>query len=500
MKIILIFVVLAAALSHAHSDVKREGRLTGSILLRTQPLWNPVHAGTASSGSNIDTVVATLANEKAPFIAVTDNGGLLYAIYEMTPVGSARTEIEIMVSTNGGHSWQYFGGVLSNNYSLGRPKAFIAVNKLHVVCDLKYSPVDFDLLYFSFTTGPVKSDFFFNLFEISELNTWHPSILVKSDGRILVSSLDETSQRFRIDFSTNGGSNFLHEQTGPYANPAGLQHVDAAYNGSVAYFSYVTGTSGVDQITVLENSSGTTWTPAYTTTGSVNKWGPFIGSYGSSWIVAYQAGSTCRYIFHPATGPPVDNLLSVNASYAAVDINATGNIIAVYIKESLLYRRIASVTAPAFDTEQLLSSMPVVPGESDFLGLNVGPASGILFSSLSGPNNYNLYYAHYPPTGVVPGETETPASIQLLQNYPNPFNPETQIDFQLERRQEINLDIYNISGQLVRTLAAGEFEVGSHSVKWDGKDHSGIQLATGTYFYQVRTQEGAQMRKMLLLK
>jgi len=97
-----------------------------------------------------------------------------------------------------------------------------------------------------------------------------------------------------------------------------------------------------------------------------------------------------------------------------------------------------------------------------------------------------------------------------LRNFPNPFNPYTTIQFSLslgEGRGEgltnVTLEIYNIRGQIVRTLLDGsqEFGTGVHSVVWDGKDDTGNVLGSGIYFYKAQTNAGLQeVRRMVLIK
>lgn len=119
-------------------------------------------------------------------------------------------------------------------------------------------------------------------------------------------------------------------------------------------------------------------------------------------------------------------------------------------------------------------------------------------------DNLGAFVAYIFTKEIVLSAPETqstfPKSLRVDQNYPNPFNPSTQITFQVEKRQQVSFDIFNPSGQLVRTLAEGEFEVGTHSVSWDGRDNNGIKLASGAYFYQARTGNSSQTKKMLMLK
>jgi hypothetical protein len=93
-----------------------------------------------------------------------------------------------------------------------------------------------------------------------------------------------------------------------------------------------------------------------------------------------------------------------------------------------------------------------------------------------------------------------PAVTSLDQNSPNPFNPETEIRFYVPEQSRVVITIYNTLGQVVNTLTNQEYGAGSHSVRWNGLDRSGAQLASGVYFFQMRTGDFNQIRKMTLLR
>ena len=98
-------------------------------------------------------------------------------------------------------------------------------------------------------------------------------------------------------------------------------------------------------------------------------------------------------------------------------------------------------------------------------------------------------------------EAETmPDSYALLENYPNPFNPETEIRFQLPEASHVTVRIFNTVGQEIRTLTNKQYEAGSHSVRWDGKDNQGNTLSSGVYLYKVQAGTFTQVKKMTLLK
>ena len=106
-----------------------------------------------------------------------------------------------------------------------------------------------------------------------------------------------------------------------------------------------------------------------------------------------------------------------------------------------------------------------------------------------------------PGTAVVESQDATvPATFTLDQNYPNPFNPATTIRFDLLLSEEIDLAIYNLPGQKFATLAQGLQEAGTYTLRWDGRDDDGRDLATGVYLYRLKAGERVETRKLLLLR
>ena len=93
-----------------------------------------------------------------------------------------------------------------------------------------------------------------------------------------------------------------------------------------------------------------------------------------------------------------------------------------------------------------------------------------------------------------------PQDFRVAQNYPNPFNASTIINFSISLPDAVEIRIYNILGQKVKTLALGSFESGSHRVTWHGRDESGSEVASGVYFYSVSTSAERAVHKMVLLR
>ena len=93
-----------------------------------------------------------------------------------------------------------------------------------------------------------------------------------------------------------------------------------------------------------------------------------------------------------------------------------------------------------------------------------------------------------------------PNSIALHQNYPNPFNPKTTINFNVDKRNVVHLDIYNLKGQRVKTLADETMNPGIHNILWDATNNGGQSVAAGVYYYTLEIGEFKETRKMTLLK
>jgi len=93
-----------------------------------------------------------------------------------------------------------------------------------------------------------------------------------------------------------------------------------------------------------------------------------------------------------------------------------------------------------------------------------------------------------------------PTSFALDQNHPNPFNPSTVIDFALPTASMVNVSIYNVLGQVVKTLVDKELPAGYWSATWDGTDNNGSAVTSGIYFYKIKAGSFQSTKKMMMLK
>ncbi len=116
--------------------------------------------------------------------------------------------------------------------------------------------------------------------------------------------------------------------------------------------------------------------------------------------------------------------------------------------------------------------------------------------------------AHNPPVWVFKTGQLTdvedlevkPLVTTLNRNYPNPFNPETTIEFTLAESGTVEIDIFNIRGQLVRKLLDEPIDKGKHQIIWDGRDHSKRRVSSGIYFYRMKAGDYTSANKMIMMK
>lgn len=136
------------------------------------------------------------------------------------------------------------------------------------------------------------------------------------------------------------------------------------------------------------------------------------------------------------------------------------------------------------------------------LTFNVADSSG--HSGLAGLYSWgnegsyfdNFVVSHKPvTTGFRKQQEFSPEIFTLEQNFPNPFNPQTQIRFYLPRQEEIDLTIFDLNGRKVTRLLKGRMSAGRHSVTWAPKS-----LASGVYWYELKTDNWRSARKMIYLR
>ena len=171
------------------------------------------------------------------------------------------------------------------------------------------------------------------------------------------------------------------------------------------------------------------------------------------------------------------------------DINIVGRVKATdtYFEDATIFQDI-DVDDTRFDGQDTRYFYAVVPVD----------AIGIMGTPSIDPNGITPIFN---PLDI----PAAPMQTQLLQSYPNPFNPDVWIPYELGKDSAVSVEIYNISGQLVRTLHVGMKKRGQYiskdkAIYWDGRTQLGDRATSGVYFYVLKADDYVSIRKMAILK
>lgn len=134
---------------------------------------------------------------------------------------------------------------------------------------------------------------------------------------------------------------------------------------------------------------------------------------------------------------------------------------------------------------------------------NLGPIETSVSASYhqgSGSRSCKLVEAYidgikYENIVSVKNDFKTPEKFHLYQNYPNPFNPTTTIEYSIIEKAEIVINVFNLNGEIIKTLYGGMKEAGNYKVKFDASG-----LPSGVYFYKIISGKNSISRKMILIK
>ena len=112
-----------------------------------------------------------------------------------------------------------------------------------------------------------------------------------------------------------------------------------------------------------------------------------------------------------------------------------------------------------------------------------------------------LYFGIEGDSDNVSGTENIPGIRFATSNYPNPFNPSTTIKYSMPKAGHLTLNVYNVRGQLVKTLIDGNRPAGAdQTIVWDGTNNQGSNVSSGVYFYEARTGGEVTVQKMALVK
>ncbi|MBC8526662.1 MAG: T9SS type A sorting domain-containing protein [Candidatus Cloacimonetes bacterium] len=134
---------------------------------------------------------------------------------------------------------------------------------------------------------------------------------------------------------------------------------------------------------------------------------------------------------------------------------------------------------------------------TEVIGNNLYVYGGNIASA--GPALSSLQYADISYLSINDEPNGISSSITLFQNYPNPFNPFTTISFSIKQNSKIELEIFNVKGQKVKTLINEFRQSGYHSIPWNGDDAYGNKISSGLYFYKLSVDGKTEVVKKCLL-
>ncbi|RKX27256.1 MAG: hypothetical protein DRP47_06840, partial [Candidatus Zixiibacteriota bacterium] len=211
---------------------------------------------------------------------------------------------------------------------------------------------------------------------------------------------------------------------------------------------------------------------------------------------------------------PIEDGIEISTEVAndmmTVTTDAVAEIGAAYLVFDLSEGMTVDDVRLGFDANNMDIMWGVVDGQLKVLMYNIGTDAvepgerNILDIPITGTGTANLSHVevvdYQGRQYAIAAKAEViPTSFTLRQNYPNPFNPTTTISFDLPHESDWTLQIYSITGSLVREYN-GTAEAGMVSLEWDGMSRSGDLVASGIYFYRLQAGNFNDTKKMIMLK
>jgi len=233
-------------------------------------------------------------------------------------------------------------------------------------------------------------------------------------------------------------------------------------------------------------------------------------STGTIWSIESTVNSGYPYL---SWAKGVDPALPVNlSSFYALYTGGTPTLYwTTQTEENNAYWNVYRGTSDNFTTSVNINANDPVPGNgttnmaSDYIYIDTVPVmqNTTYWYWIEDVSTDGETEVHEPITLFIPFEDTpvTPDTYGLHQNYPNPFNPSTSISFALEEESDIELIIYNVKGEKIKTIFNDHVYADQiTSVVWNGEDADGKQVSSGVYFYKLITETQVYQKKMLMVK
>lgn len=173
--------------------------------------------------------------------------------------------------------------------------------------------------------------------------------------------------------------------------------------------------------------------------------------------------------------------------------------------------KIEGVAGIYYNGEDVTENAPIISGMQVSDPITIGSMTGPDWFWAGMIDDVRIYQGLLSPEDIadVLSSPETSVAIKTdkilpenyhLVNHPNPFNASTTITFTLWQDENIRLDVFNMHGDIVRTLINQVYNAGAHSVRWDGADDSGFPVGSGLYYAKLTGNDHKAINKMLLVK
>jgi len=253
-----------------------------------------------------------------------------------------------------------------------------------------------------------------------------------------------------------------------------------------------------DDLAIIKTDAGRYFVPEYglNTIGNLVQWeGYKVGAYQSG-TIDFDCGAVGK--FSNISPPRIQHFQDIQRTgdfhLLIVEKLENGLEIGAFVDNLCIGAGVSDGTcAVTIWKDNPLTSQIDGWNGSDEISLKILDKSGNLVHSI---NDVSMNKSDFFSTISL----DFPQNFYLNQNYPNPFNPNTLLSYQLPVTSELKLAIYNIRGQLVRTLIDGEIEAGYHEIQWNGFCESGKIVPSGIYFAVMQADGIRQIRKMVIIR
>jgi hypothetical protein len=244
--------------------------------------------------------------------------------------------------------------------------------------------------------------------------------------------------------------------------------------------------------------------------------GRYIPETGARWFVGLSANDGCAYFYMSFPGVSAAakgiNITNGNWHHVAATRNGSTNSLKIYV-DGVLRGTGAQAFANAFSSSSACLNIGWLSQTSTF-SLNGALDEVAFYNTELSSSVVNAHYNNglsgllYGGASLTKAESDNsngnnstnslsgkPEKFGLNQNYPNPFNPSTRIRYSVPELSNVSVKVYDMLGKEVMTLVNQEQSAGYYEVNFDGS-----RLASGTYIYQLRTNNFVETKKMLLIK